>query len=232
MHLCNVVQLSVENGGLGGKACYLSTEAFHSERLSSLSEAITNKFSEASERIDFGDGVLNKKIEDLSELLKLIQVDGALESLVKTSNIKLVVLDSLAALVRHEFGEENFQERAKILYYIANQFKRLASEYKLVVIITNQVSAFINNTSLFSNTKQVVPALGLTWSNFINMRVMLENTKVTYCEIQSKKRKEDESQITLKIPRRNMIIMLSSYLPNSSCQWVIEENEIHGINQD
>ena len=52
--------------------------------------------------------------------------------------MRLVVIDSIAALFRLDFGLDEASARASSLFSISAQLKRLADEYHAVVLCTNQ----------------------------------------------------------------------------------------------
>ena len=92
-------------------------------------------------------------------------------------SVKLVIIDSIAALFRHEFNADESIQRAKSLWRQANSLK-LLSERNVAVVVINQVSDLFHDTpimgtNLVPSSRKVVPTLGLTWSNCVNTRVQL-----------------------------------------------------------
>ncbi len=83
----------------------------------------------------------------------------------------LVVVDSLASLVRREFSGSNaavFHERAKFLSRTSAYLKRVAQLLGVSMIVANQVvSCFSGETELDRATGEtsstVIPALGSSW---------------------------------------------------------------------
>jgi DNA-repair protein XRCC3 len=105
------------------------------------------------------------------------------------NRIKLIIIDSIAALFRHEYASNESIDRAKILWrqvgkwlflnksFEANSLK-LLSEDNTAVVVVNQVSDFFHDTpvmgtGIVSTTRKVIPALGLTWSNCVNSRILI-----------------------------------------------------------
>ncbi len=56
--------------------------------------------------------------------------------------VKLVVIDSIAAIFRCEFGMSETYQRAKRLSSLAAQLLRLSSQYNIPVVCVNQVSIY------------------------------------------------------------------------------------------
>jgi RecA/RadA recombinase len=113
-------------------------------------------------------------------------------------DIKLIVLDSVAALFRAEqVGRDDtmdFSARAQELLSMAGQLKLLSATFHVPVLVVNQVSDFfagadsnsgsalavehtkhsyLHHWSMLSSGHRVVPALGLTWANCVNTRIFL-----------------------------------------------------------
>jgi hypothetical protein len=122
--------------------------------------------------------------------------------LLRRHPIKLIVVDSIAALYRYEFTKEQSAERAKVLLAHAHQLNEISEEYKLPILVTNQVTDYFANdtktspfehddatlsSTLFSSVVKransshvVIPALGLTWANCVTMRILLKKEKRHY----------------------------------------------------
>ena len=55
------------------------------------------------------------------------------------SNVRLVVLDSVAAIFRSEFDLHELADRAKTLAKLGNKLQRISHQYDLCVVCVNQV---------------------------------------------------------------------------------------------
>jgi hypothetical protein len=76
----------------------------------------------------------------LSGLIRKEIIQSKVLPLIRTKNIKLVVIDSIAALFRCEMGSlDQSQERAWILHQQAAILKQLSDENKIPILIINQV---------------------------------------------------------------------------------------------
>jgi RecA/RadA recombinase len=59
--------------------------------------------------------------------------------------VRVVVIDSIASVVRHEFVEpQSYRERAERLVAIAQHLKRLVDRHDLIVVVMNQISDIIS----------------------------------------------------------------------------------------
>lgn len=105
-------------------------------------------------------------------------VDG-LESVMARVRARLVVVDSIAALIRRDFDTSGLRERQAHLSSIAAKLKQLADAYGAVVLVTNQVSGVLGEGEGGALPSGMVrPALGMTWSHCVNTRLVLEMTKL------------------------------------------------------
>lgn len=89
--------------------------------------------------------------------------------------MRLIVVDSVAVLVRKEFGVGGGGDAAArtsdALSTEASRMKRLAEAYGLAVVATNHVTT----TSARGGEERVVTAaLGNTWHHATNLRIVLE----------------------------------------------------------
>jgi RAD51-like protein 1 len=108
-------------------------------------------------------------IEDFDMILK------DLESTVAANDVKLIVVDSIAALVRKDFDLTSIALRQGKLSNIASQLKRLAEAFQIPIIIVNQVTTqFVDGPG--SDRSFVTAALGTSWSHSVNTRLVIEPT--------------------------------------------------------
>ncbi|ESN99048.1 hypothetical protein HELRODRAFT_66822 [Helobdella robusta] len=127
----------------------------------------------------------------------------SLEDFVVMHNVGLIILDSIASLIRREFNasiRSNIFERNKVLTRQATQLKHLASSFHIPVIITNQITTQFKKPSdvnilhkdnckvdednkcyaLDDTTKNesTVLALGTYWTHCVNSRILLQYTEM------------------------------------------------------
>lgn len=80
---------------------------------------------------------------------------------------RLLIVDSIAALVRVDFSADELRDRQAYLADIASELKRIARSRRLAVLVTNHVRTDIDNDTL-------EPALGLIWYHSVTTRLLFE----------------------------------------------------------
>ncbi|XP_067131357.1 DNA repair protein XRCC3-like isoform X1 [Centruroides vittatus] len=207
------MRLPIELGGLNGGVVYICTEdVFPIKRLHQMIEIMVQKLYKCYDLNYFMDNIYITQIGDLPNLWKCLEKQ--LPPLIMSRNIKLVILDSVAALFRCEYGIDQTMERSLDLQKLGLILRRLATAHGLAVICVNQVTDIIDETVNESNNC-TIPALGLTWSNLIHTRIMLARTNITY-KIETDSRNHFTEQ---KV--RNMKVIFSPHLPSSTCHFVV-----------
>ena len=152
---------------------YLDTEAgFRSERVLQMAETLFPAVL-ASARHQLASRLHYVHLSSTRSLMSTLE---QLESLVIEQGIRLVVLDSAAALVRKEYGREALAERQRLLGQQAAVLKQLAENFAIPVVVTNQMTT--HRTDVAPNTgeepsEQLAAALGNTWAHSVNTRLEL-----------------------------------------------------------
>lgn len=180
------------------------------------------------------DRIFIKGIQEVDELLDLLE--HGLPTFLQQRRqwpIRLIVIDSIAAVFRTEFDHSvhEYAERAGYLFKVATLLKRYADEYDLAVVVTNQVTAHIEDEGsqkksqrqqhplpLVSSGRRVLPALGLAWSNCVSMRLFLS--------IVSKQHEERGSHGGT---RRQMQVVFAPHLPSSLCEFTVCAAGVKGM---
>lgn len=126
------VQLPIAKGGIEGNVLFVDTEGtFRADRVKSMAE-------------DAGldpEKILNGifVVRATSTAQQILTIERA-DKLVRDSNVKLIIVDSLMALFRSEFpGRGTLGERQQKLNSHIHKLQRLADTYNLAVYVTNQV---------------------------------------------------------------------------------------------
>ncbi len=111
----------------------------------------------------------------LSTTRALMEALEQLEGLIIEHGIRLVVLDSAAALVRKEYGRDALAERQRLLGQQASLLKRLAENFGIPVVVTNQMTTHRSELPATGEepTEQLAAALGNTWAHAVNTRLEL-----------------------------------------------------------
>jgi RAD51-like protein 1 len=97
----------------------------------------------------------------------------AVEPTSSTFPVRLVVLDSIAAPARRDFGSGSAPQRAAIIFQCAQTLKRLADQLHLAVVIINQVGA-VGNAQEDGDQGTNRAALGTSWHHCLSTRILME----------------------------------------------------------
>lgn len=116
---------------------------------------------------DRGKNIFVEHVTESHELLACVRV--RLPKLLKSNYVSLIVLDSVAAPFRTE--STNYVQRAEELRELAMHLTAAAQENNLAVLCINQVTGTIEDVG-----DNIVPSLGLAWSNLVNTRLWLRKT--------------------------------------------------------
>ncbi|GAB5572969.1 DNA repair protein RAD51 homolog 2 isoform X8 [Prionailurus iriomotensis] len=193
MMMSILATLPTNMGGLEGGVVYIDTEsAFSAERLVEIAESRFPRYFNTEEKLL----LTSSKVHLYRELScdEVLQRIESLEEEIISKRVKLVIIDSVASVVRKEFDAQlqgNMRERNKFLAREAATLKYLAEEFSIPVILTNQITAHLSG-ALASQADLVSPAddlslsegpsgsscvtaaLGNTWSHSVNTRLIFQ----------------------------------------------------------
>lgn len=168
--LCVKCQMAVDQGGGEGKAMYIDTEGtFRPERLVQIAE----------EYGLCGDDVLNNvayarahNTQHQSELL--MQAAGMMTD----ARFSLMIVDSVTALYRTEYnGRGELSARQIHLGRFLRSLQRLADEFGIAVLVTNQVVAANLDAGAFSMGPKTQPIGGNIMAHASTTRLALRKGK-------------------------------------------------------
>jgi len=140
--LCVTCQLALEHGGGEGKALYIDTEGtFRPQRL----VAIAEKFG--LNPTDVLDNVAYARAYNSDHQTKLLIQASAM---LAESRYALVIVDSATALYRTDYsGRGELSARQMHLAKFLRSLLRIADEFGVAVVITNQVVAQVDGGAMF-----------------------------------------------------------------------------------
>jgi len=126
-------QLSEKNGGLNTSVAYVDTEnTFSKEKIKRIAKRFGLNPNEILSRI------FHARIYSSDHQSQMIQ---KAETLCKTRGVRLIIIDSLMALLRAEYvGIGKLAPRQALLNNIIHTLSRIAETYNCAVLLTNQVS--------------------------------------------------------------------------------------------
>ena len=141
--LCVTCQLPIDQGGAEGKAMYIDTEGcFRPERL----KAIAERFGLNPQ--DVLDNVAVARAYNSDHQTKLLLSAAAMMA---EQRYALLVVDSATALYRTDYsGRGELSVRQMHLAKFLRMLQRIADEFAVAVVITNQVVAQVDGAALFA----------------------------------------------------------------------------------
>jgi len=141
--LCVTCQLPIEQGGAEGKAMYIDTEGcFRPERLIAIAE----RYGLSGQ--DVLDNVAVARAYNSDHQSKLLMTAAAMMS---EQRYALLIIDSATALYRTDYsGRGELAARQMHLARFLRSLQRIADEFGVAVVITNQVVAQVDGGALFA----------------------------------------------------------------------------------
>uniref|UniRef100_A0A1A9WEE6 RecA family profile 1 domain-containing protein n=1 Tax=Glossina brevipalpis TaxID=37001 RepID=A0A1A9WEE6_9MUSC len=201
LQLSLTVQLNDELGGLNGGVAFICTEnRFPSKRLFEMSKYFIKIFP--TYEINYMANVHVEHIIESDALLKC--VGERLPELMSSTCIKLIIIDSVAAVFR---TYTDYVDRSRDMRRLANHLLHLAYKYNCVVICVNQVATV-------DNEHPDVPCLGLSWSHLGRTRIRI-----------SKVPKQIKLQGRL-LTVRKLEVMYSPDTPNDFAEFLITKDGV------
>jgi DNA repair protein RadA len=137
--LCVTTQLPSTHGGLGGAVLFIDTEnTFSKKKISRIAKRFGANPNEILGNI------YHARIYSSDHQVQMIQ---AAEKAIQDKGAKLIIIDSLMALLRAEYiGIGMLARRQQILNKIIHELSRLAETYNVAVLVTNQVATVMKGT--------------------------------------------------------------------------------------
>jgi DNA repair protein RAD51 len=134
--------LALDNGGGEGKALYIDTEGtFRPDRLVQISERFQLNSADVLENVAYA------RAYNSEHQLQLLNQAAAMMA---ESRYALLIVDSATALFRTDFsGRGELAARQMSLAKFLRHLQRLADEFGVAVVITNQVVATPDASAMF-----------------------------------------------------------------------------------
>lgn len=165
---------------------------------------------------DYGSNTFVEHITESKDLLSCVRV--RLPKLLALNKFTLIVVDSVAAPFRVE--STNYVQRAEEMRELAICLLNLAQESNLAVLCINQV------TTAFDDTMDMLPSLGLAWSNMVSTRLQLKKTSRTV-NVSSK---ETDKKYSSSV--RELSVIFAPDLPTASAEFVIFTDGLRSLNKE
>jgi len=184
--------------GVAGKAVYIDSEGGYScTRLREIATHLSTHLQEiATERSQkerdiaeqlSPDAILNNifyyRVYHYLEQVALVhQLPSFLEI---NKDVRLIIVDSITYPFRKDFADMGL--RTRLLLSIAQNLLSIAEKYNVAVVVMNQLTTKVTNTSNNQNQNQqtiLVPALGDAWAHICTYRMILYwKEKQRYCHL-------------------------------------------------
>ncbi len=148
--LCVTCQMSIQDGGGAGMAMYIDTEGtFRPERL----VPIAKRYGLDEQKVL--DNVAYARAHNSEQQNKLLMQAAALMC---ENRFALLIVDSATALYRTDYsGRGELSARQMSLAKFLRQLQRLADEFGVAIVITNQVVAQVDGACMFAgDTKKPI----------------------------------------------------------------------------
>ena len=217
LQLCLSAQLRDEGDGGHCSVLYVSTEdVFPHKRLAQLAEHFARRHGNSKQ--SWMDNVYIEHTLSFEDLAKL--VEERLLGLLTSRRVRLVILDSVAAISRAEFALGEEAQRAQSLCGLAQKLRLLSVKHSVAIVIVNQVSAVMDGAY-----NAVQPALGLAWSDMITTRLLVSRLTPKLAV------SLDPEQVCRQAPTvvRQVQVLFSPYLPTEVFQFVVEEQGLQAF---
>ncbi|XP_046577610.1 DNA repair protein XRCC3-like isoform X4 [Haliotis rubra] len=206
-------------------AVYVCTEdAFPNKRLHQVIQHFTRKWSPPRLQQDLanlGDNIFVEHVAEHEGLM--FCVHKKIPILLAKGMVKLVIIDSVAALFRCEYGQGETVKRAKHMASFAAHLHKLGHQHNVPIVCVNQVSA---NLSSNSSQSSVLPALGLSWSNQITCRLMLRRTRQ---KVALPVQTVGGGRENIECAVRMLEVMFAPHLPPGACAFVVDHQGVSGL---
>ncbi|KAJ6661919.1 hypothetical protein lerEdw1_013090 [Lerista edwardsae] len=231
LQLCLSVQYPYKYGGLGSGAVYICTEdVFPNKRLQQLIEQQPKLRDDVPhdvvQKIKFGNGIFVEHAADLDTFEDC--VTKRIHVLLSRGMVRLVIVDSIAALFRCEFGTKDSIPKAKYLQMFGAKLHSLSSKFRTPIICINQVTDTMGErggavqSSLGATARSIAPALGITWSNQLLMRLMA--SRASHLEEAAGGAPHYGRGVW-----RTLSLVFAPHLPQSFCYYTVNLEGVKGI---
>ncbi|KAK0130755.1 DNA repair protein XRCC3 [Merluccius polli] len=224
LQLCLSVQYPAQYGGLASGALYICTEdSFPIRRLRQLQAEQpclrTDVPPDVVSSIRFSDHIYVEHAADLGALMECVSQKAPV--LLAQGRVRLLVVDSVAALFRSEFQADQGLERSRHLMAFASALHKLSSTYQLPIFCVNQVTDVmegdVKHAGLSPVDSKVLPALGMAWANLVTVRLMVTRLPGTV------------SMGTQSSAPRRLEVVFAPHLARDTCAFGVWREGVRGL---
>ncbi|XP_049850359.1 DNA repair protein RAD51 homolog 2-like [Schistocerca gregaria] len=168
--------LPEDAGGLGTNCSVLylvSENTFAPTRLIELCSSLAPQYFCNYDRIA---QALNRIVcVQISNSQQFLSALNNVDDEIISKRVKVLIVDSIAAVIQKEFDNSNLSRRQHLLNHIASRLKIIAASYHIPIVVTNLVIPISSGHKQSMNHRQLsISALGTVWSHCVNTRIVLE----------------------------------------------------------
>lgn len=179
MHYCIRAFLPVSDGGLGGCILYIHTEgSFPIERYHQMATCYVARHPQYEVR-KFTDKLVLYKLLDIDADPKLF--DETIPMLIERLGIRMIIIDSVAALFRGDPDWDNQDLRLLKLRKFCFQIWSLAHHYNVILLCTNQVTEAPMEGVTDAAAFYYQPCLGRIWQEILTTSCMVVKVNASEC---------------------------------------------------
>lgn len=234
LQLCVAAQLPMEFGGLGSNAMYVTTEGnIPTERLCDIIDGMRRTIPGALPPNPLEGIIVSKMLHYCSD--RYAELFQDCERTCDEKGIRLVVVDSIAGMFRGRNEMEDPIHRSEAIWSIAQVLHSIASK-GIVVVVVNQVTSVIDKFPSSGGgvggvLNRVSPALGLSWSNTVNTRVLVTQTHLKHDDGTTVRLMQLVFSPTLPLPTVTLFreIAEGGKQEKSAVLYHIDHDGVHGI---
>ncbi|KAH3851375.1 DNA repair protein XRCC3-like [Dreissena polymorpha] len=214
-------QLTKQYGGLDSGALYICTEdAFPSKRLYQMIKNFTASHgNKLCNQGNLGDKIFIEHVADFEGLMSCLSNKAPI--LLNSGAVKMIIVDSVAAHFRSDYESNEMYKRAQHICAMGSLLCKYSHKHQIPVVCINQVTS-----SMSPDSRQLIPSLGLAWSNHVTNRIMLARTQ------RSLTIQQDSAHGPLETVVREMEVVFAPHLPTITVPFVIDHEGMKGFAQN
>ena len=214
LHFC------VEAAARGEKVVYIVTEgAFPSVRLDQM---VTSRH-----RPDVRDKILVHQVRNVHHLFSV--VGSELEDLIKKNeDISLVIIDSVAGILRYDSDVGTGVERGGIIHKLGQTLLDTAIMHRVAVVTVNQVTDIVEERrgGAYTWGRAQVASLGGAWAQYPHTKLWLTKTRLVVKSSASAVLRGLVGQVRL----RTVTVDKSPRLPRVTTHFYVDTEGCRGVN--
>ena len=169
------------------------------------------------------DRIIIKALYDSKTFFTVLEKN--ITELSKTIKFDLIVIDSVAGALRSEFEIDQMNRRVYSIHKLGVLLNSLARRLSIPIVVTNQVTALIDQKVNTFGRSNVVCCFGMSWANYVHTRIFIGKT--------GKIVESDQLNVTKRLKVETSVriaeVDFSPMLPNYSFNFIVDNAGIRTI---